>query len=1085
MKLPTETIEALQRDPGCIRNVCILAHVDHGKTSLSDLLLATNGIVSQRMAGKVRYLDLREDEQLRGITMEASAISLYFKVRRAKAPAGGSPDATDAAHLPSQPVTNGEESEGSFQQKSEGSSEGNSEGNSEGSAPQKSKKSPAVNSEGLLQELPSDVQEHLINLIDSPGHIDFSLEVSTAARLCDGAIIVVDVIEGVCLQTVNVIRQCWVDKLKPLLVLNKVDRLVLEWRMLPAEAYAQLTRVIEQVNLVLGLLYAGDRMADDMRWRESGLAAAYVEASDLDLYFAPERNNVVFASASDGWGFTVGTFARLYAAKLGLLHAELTKGLWGDFTLDKRKQVVAGRGKPLFVALILEQVWAIYDAGVINRDETRLERIIEKVGARVGARDLRGKDHRQLVATVMLQWIPLAHALLGGVVEKLPSPVESQGRRMGGLVEEAGLSLSVERLQEAEAAEAPKAPETVAAAAEAEAEAEGDASEAKAGPASLPPPLSAALLSCLAADPPHTTVAYVSKMMSVPHDMLPREAAGALTAEELAARSRRARELACKASAARESTETTDEYKVVSAFEWEEEAGGEEEEEEEEELPAETLVAVTRVFSGELLRGQRVTVVGPKYDAAAPGQGYEREVEITDLFLIMGRELVRMARVPAGNICGVVGLEGLALKNATLCGAAVAEPLLNLAATRALVHNKPIMQVAVEPTNPARLERLEAGLARLAAADPVLEYYTDDDLGELIMCVAGELHLERCLKDLEERFSRGCEVSVKEPVIPFREGLAEGAAADTEDAADGAADSDEPTLSVYCLPPGLTRFLTANEEVIAECVRRKGDKALLQARLGQCLQQLDAAALKALLAHAGASDVDALVGLIVCFGPKRVGANLLVDATGQLARVFGARGGHADVVSGFQLATNEGPLAAEQLTGVLVVVRAVGAGRITATRDAVHAQFLRAGPRLHLAMYTCDIQALAEVLGKVYAVVQKRGGQIILEEMKEGTPFFTIEARIPVVEAFGFSEDIRKKTLGAASPQLVFDGFDQLDMDPFWVPHTEEELEELGEFAERENVARRYMNAIRRRKGLFVDEKVVKNAEKQRTLKKD
>ena len=135
-------------------------------------------------------------------------------------------------------------------------------------------------------------------------------------------------------------------------------------------------------------------------------------------------------------------------------------------------------------------------------------------------------------------------------------------------------------------------------------------------------------------------------------------------------------------------------------------------------------------------------------------------------------------------------------------------------------------------------------------------------------------------------------------------------------------------------------------------------------------------------------------------------------------------------------------------------------------------------------MYTCEIQAAAEVLGKVYAVVQRREGSIISEEMKEGTPFFTIVARIPVIEAFGFSEDIRKKTSGAASPQLVFDGYDMLDIDPFWVPHTEEELEELGEFAERENVARRYMNNIRRRKGLFVDEKVVKNAEKQKNFEK-
>jgi ribosome assembly protein 1 len=65
-----------------IRNICILAHVDHGKTTLSDSLLASNGIISTKLAGKVRYLDSREDEQERGITMEASGISLYFNVLR-------------------------------------------------------------------------------------------------------------------------------------------------------------------------------------------------------------------------------------------------------------------------------------------------------------------------------------------------------------------------------------------------------------------------------------------------------------------------------------------------------------------------------------------------------------------------------------------------------------------------------------------------------------------------------------------------------------------------------------------------------------------------------------------------------------------------------------------------------------------------------------------------------------------------------------------------------------------------------------------------------------------------------------------
>lgn len=77
-RVESETYKRLQNDPSCIRNICIVAHVDHGKTSLSDSLLASNGIISQRLAGKIRFLDARPDEQLRGITMESSAISLYI-----------------------------------------------------------------------------------------------------------------------------------------------------------------------------------------------------------------------------------------------------------------------------------------------------------------------------------------------------------------------------------------------------------------------------------------------------------------------------------------------------------------------------------------------------------------------------------------------------------------------------------------------------------------------------------------------------------------------------------------------------------------------------------------------------------------------------------------------------------------------------------------------------------------------------------------------------------------------------------------------------------------------------------------------
>ena len=127
----------------------------------------------------------------------------------------------------------------------------------------------------------------------------------------------------------------------------------------------------------------------------------------------------------------------------------------------------------------------------------------------------------------------------------------------------------------------------------------------------------------------------------------------------------------------------------------------------------------------------------------------------------------------------------------------------------------------------------------------------------------------------------------------------------------------------------------------------------------------------------------------------------------------------------------------------------------------------------------------AEVLGRVYSVITRRRGRIVSESLKEGTPFFTVLSVLPVAESFGFSDEIRKRTSGAASPQLVFQGFEMLDEDPFWVPFTEDELEDLGELADKENVAKRYMDAVRVRKGLAVrGRKIVKDAEKQKTLKR-
>ncbi len=92
---------------------------------------------------------------------------------------------------------------------------------------------------------------YLINLIDSPGHVDFSTEVSTAVRLCDGAIILIDVCEGICPQTHSVLRQASMENLKLVLVLNKIDRLILELKMTPAEAYTHLENILGQFNAIV------------------------------------------------------------------------------------------------------------------------------------------------------------------------------------------------------------------------------------------------------------------------------------------------------------------------------------------------------------------------------------------------------------------------------------------------------------------------------------------------------------------------------------------------------------------------------------------------------------------------------------------------------------------------------------------------------------------------------------------------------------------------------------------------------------------------------------------------------------------
>lgn len=1060
-------------DPVNIRIITTLGHVDHGKTTLMDALLAANNIISHRMAGKLRFLDSREDEQERGITMESSAVSLKFQVM-------GRPDKERSS------------------------------------------------------------KTYIVNMIDTPGHVDFSSEVSTASRLCDGALVLVDVVEGVCTQTIAVLRQAWEDNLRPILVINKMDRLVTELKLVPSEAYQHLSRLIEQMNAVMGSFFASELMEDDLRWREerdrrlaekkdqlADEAEASVndtddfkEKDDEDIYFAPERGNVVFASAIDGWGFRVGNFAQLYSAKLGFKEANLRRVLWGDFYLDpKTKKVIShkhlrGRTlKPLFVQFVLENIWAVYDAVVMNPNTEKVTKIVTALNLKILPRDLRSKDSRQLLSTIFTQWLSLSTCIIQATIDVVPSPPVSQAIRIPKMLYPHVFDKSIQPKNK----------------------------------------LEQDLFTSNSA-PDAAVVAYVSKMFAVAAKELPENKKRVVTADELRQRVRDAKEAQDNSASV---SETPDPPRAVPESPPSMVPGEMSDVSEESEI----ILGFARLYSGTIRTGSTIYCVLPKYDASLP-PNHARNVahlipaKVEGLYVMMGRELIHVDSVRAGNTFAIKGLGGKVYRNATLCApqsigvpegadpVQVQDNLINIGGVTRTV--SPIVRVALEPVIPSDMPKLVAGMRLLAQADPCVETF-QQQTGEHVILTAGELHLERCLKDLRERFAR-VEIQASKPIVPFRETAVKAqdmAPSKTPNAArgtiKGASTQNLVTFSIRSapVPDVILQFLLHNLTTL-RALRQDGhtdrdtsgsgidivSESELVGVQGDVLHTPSVRAdqfwnaLEEKCNEAGGEWVN-ISDRIWSFGPRHAGSCVLIDyrkdATPLSLRHHLLRNHPAQstntsdnnvdftgyVETGFQLAMFQGPLCAEPVEGMAYFVESIdvdadGIQReivqnklsqvtgsvISAVRDACRNGLLDWSPRLMLAIYSCDIQASTDVLGKVYGVVAKRRGRIVAEEMKEGTTLFTVSAILPVVESFGFADDIRKRTSGAASPQLIFSGYELLDQDPFWIPTTEEELEDLGEKADRDNIAKGYMDSVRARKGMFVDRKIVQFAEKQRTLKR-
>ena len=762
-------------------------------------------------------------------------------------------------------------------------------------------------------------KEYLINLIDSPGHIDFSSEVSTASRLCDGALVLVDAVEGVCSQTVTVLRQTWTEHLKPLLVINKIDRLITELKMSPGEAYTHLSKLLEQVNAVIGSFFQGERMEEDLQWRErveervaaaaaakeqeraerkaakaasgsvteesesvatTGTDSTFEEMDDEDLYFAPEKNNVIFSSAVDGWAFTVKQFASLYEKKLGIKRAVLEKVLWGDFYLEpKTKRVLGskhlkGRAlKPMFVQLVLDNIWAVYEATTGGNkgkgDPAMVEKITKSLSLTIPPHILRSRDPRAIMTTLFAAWLPLSTAILVSTIEHLPAPPAAQASRLPALI------------------------------------------DASPGAKYVDPIIRDAMINIKTTkDDP--VVAYVSKMVAIRESEMPhnkRKGGGALTGEEVRdlARQKRAEfekaQVALNGEAPNGDLDGITEALGASSLDG---MNGSKTAEEDQQEDPEHLIGFARLYSGTLSVGDSVYVLPPKFSPAHPHATPEpQKVTITGLYLLMGRGLEALTSVPAGVVFGVAGLEGHVLKSGTLCSQV--EGGINLAGVN--MGGEPIVRVALEPTNPGDLDKMIKGMKLLEQSDPCAQYEVLES-GEHVILTAGELHLERCLKDLRERYAR-CDIQAGEPIVPYRETIVSAADMPPPKNKDlprgtviGVTSSKQVTvrLRVMPLPPSVTDFLEKNAGAIrrlysekkAEDENKRGivsdaeegadqtEADELPANDAGLLSILDfRKKLRAAFAEAkGEESIWAnVVEKIAAFGPRRTGPNLLIDVT--------------------------------------------------------------------------------------------------------------------------------------------------------------------------------------------------------------
>ena len=847
----------------------MIPHVAPPSTPLRfQSLVCKAGIISAKHAGTARYTDTRQDEQERGITIKSTGISMFFEYNMEAGEvvkASGADEATVAAATAGETPTSTEVNIGK--------------------------------------------NSYLINLIDSPGHVDFSSEVTAALRVTDGALVVVDCVEGVAVQTGTVLRQAMSERVRPVLMVNKVDRALLELQLSGEEIYQNMVRAIENVNIIIESYRFGD-----MNWQ--------VE---------PIKGTVAFGSGLHQWGFTLKNFARFYAAKFNTTEDKMTEKLWGDWvfvTADGKSKWVTSQtvntnrgvdvdsgSKRAFVAFIMDPIIGMFQAVMNNELNKQGKPKAFNMAAAVGVnlteeikKTLTGKP---LLKYIMQKWIPAADAILEMIVVHLPSPAVAQGYRFESLYD---------------------------------------------GP--MDDEAATAIRTCDTSDTAPLMM-YVSKMIPSGDNR---------------------------------------------------------------------FTAFGRVFSGKIATGQKVRILGPNY---TPGKKTDLFVKsIQRVVIMMGRYTETVADIPAGNTCGLVGVDAYLVKSGTIttCETACCIKTMKFAVS-------PVVRVAVAVKNSADLPKLVEGLKKLSKSDPMVKCETTE-AGEHIIAGCGELHLEICLKDLQEDFMKGAPLTTSDPVVTYMETV-------TTESVEVLSKSANKHNRLFCVATPLSDEICAlfDENVVGPGMDPKDRSKILREH------------------PAFGWEEASTPQKIWCFGDDGIGPNIYCERTVGVAYLNEIKD---SVVGGFKWACNEGPMSEERVRGLKMWLNDVtlhadaihrGMGQISPTsRRVVYAGMYLANPALLEPIFLVNITCPQGIVGSIYNVLSMRRGNVFDEGdggMSGGVA--NMKAYLPVAESFGFSQSLAEATSGAAFSQLMFDHWQLMDG---------------GDFKDPDSRLGKVVNAIRVRKGL-------------------